>query len=42
MYYYYYYYYYYVKIAGGVLVTQLEIIYAFRKQMSLRFQMPEV
>ena len=29
----------YTKIAVGVLVMQLDIIYALRKQMSLRFEM---
>ena len=31
----------YTKIAVGVLVMQLDIIYALRKQMSLRFEMRE-
>ena len=31
----------YTKIAVGVLVMQLDIIYALREQMSLRFEMRE-
>ena len=31
----------YAKIAAGVFVMQMKIIYALREQMSLRFQMRE-